>query len=262
MLFYELEGIETMLDGTNDLIGDMCNAASADVMTHAAALSYEQFLSRSSELSSVEAFPILRARMAQVGTALLKVVYRGYSASAQLQEMHDEAITRRTRIRLESDQAREEQEKCSMQLRCRQERSQQELALEAAEMRHRLEMSAAQKAQERELLDAEQAQELRFKRADNDEQLRREGEAAEVSIALRKADREQEVARFEAMQRLGVDLTQYLTALASSKPDAYLRIDGAGGAEGGGAQSFVPNVHIDLPSTRGGRLREGRLPQH
>ena len=30
MLFYELQSIETMLDSTNDMIGDFINAASAD----------------------------------------------------------------------------------------------------------------------------------------------------------------------------------------------------------------------------------------
>ena len=35
MIFYELHSIETMLDQTNDLIGDIVNAVSADVMTFA-----------------------------------------------------------------------------------------------------------------------------------------------------------------------------------------------------------------------------------
>jgi hypothetical protein len=263
MLFYELVDIETMLDATTDLVADICNAASADVMTHAAGLSYEQFLVRSSELSSVEAFPILRARMAQVGNSLLKVVYRGYSASAQLQEMHDEAITRRTRIRLEADQAREEQEKLAMELRCRQERSRQELELEAAQTKHRLSIEAMQAQQEREQRDAENAQALRYEqerrqaslaetKAAHDEEVR----LAREQLALRSQEREhgvaREVERYEAMQRLGVDLTQYLTAQASSKPDAHLRIDGPpqGSGAGAGGAAFVPNVHLSLPAGR------------
>ncbi|KAJ1618779.1 hypothetical protein T492DRAFT_439388 [Pavlovales sp. CCMP2436] len=126
MLFYELKQLETMLDSTNDMIGDMCNATSADVIQFASSHTYEQFLQRTSELSALDSFPILRSRVGQVGAELLKVVYRGYSATPQLQEMHDEAIIRRTQIRLDSDQAREEQEKRAMELRCRQERSVQE----------------------------------------------------------------------------------------------------------------------------------------
>lgn len=255
MIFYELRSIETMLDSTNDLIGDICSAASADVMTHASGVSYEQFLQRTSELSSLDTFPILSLRMKQAGTELLKVVYRGYSASAQLQEMHDEAITRRTRIRLESDQAREEQEKRAMELRCRQERSAQEIQLAEAETRHKLAVLAMQKEQERAILDAEHAQRLRMeqerrqieltsRKAEHEEEVRHARAIADMKLAVLSTEKEQEVAKLEAMARLGVDLTQYLTALASAKPDTHLRIDSAGG---NGAQPYVPNVHLSLP---------------
>merc|ERR1719230_1713873 len=126
MLFYELQAIGTMLDSTNDMIGDFVNAASADVMTFASRLTYETFLQETAELSKASNFPILQSRMQQTGNSLLKVVYRGYGASAQLQEMHNQAISRRTKLRLEADAAREEQEKRAMQLRCRQDRSAQE----------------------------------------------------------------------------------------------------------------------------------------
>merc|ERR1711988_435307 len=124
MLFYELKSIETMLDSTNDLIGDMINSTSADVTTFASKLTYELFLQQTNELSDVVNFPILSSRMQQTGCFLLKVVYRCYSASQALQEMHDQAISRRTKLRLEGDAAREEQEKRAMELRCRQERAQ------------------------------------------------------------------------------------------------------------------------------------------
>merc|ERR1719359_2327680 len=149
MLFFELKSIETMLDSTNDMIGDFVNAASADVMTFASRLSYEQFLSETVELSRVANFPILSARMEQTGVRLLKVVYRGYSAAPALQLMHDEAISRRTKLRLEADSAREEQEKRSMELRCRRDRSAQEQELEAAAAKHKLEVLSLQKGQER-----------------------------------------------------------------------------------------------------------------
>merc|ERR1719393_1003590 len=147
MLFYELKSIETMLDSTNDLIGDLVNAASADVMTFASRLSYEQFLQETVELSRVANFPILTSRMEQTGVRLLKVVYRGYSAAPALQQMHDDAISRRTKLRLEADAAREEQEKRTMELRCRRDRSVQEQELETASAKHKCEVITMQKAQ-------------------------------------------------------------------------------------------------------------------
>merc|ERR1719281_2417529 len=145
MLFYELQSIETMLDSTNDLIGDLVNAASADVMTFASRLTYETFLQETAELSRVANFPILSSRMEQTGTSLLKVVYRGYNASQQLQDMHDQAISRRTKLRLEADAAREEQERKATELRCRKERAGQEQELEAEAARHKLEVARLQK---------------------------------------------------------------------------------------------------------------------
>merc|ERR550514_264387 len=158
MLFYELQSIETMLDSTNDLIGDFVNAASADVMTFASRLTYETFLQETAELSRVANFPILASRMEQTGTALLKVVYRGYGAAAALQEMHDTAIARRTKLRLEADAAREEQEKRAMELRCRRDRSAQEQELEEVAARHKLQVLALQKEHERKRADEEHAQ--------------------------------------------------------------------------------------------------------
>jgi len=251
MLFYELAHIETMLDATNDLIGDMCNATSADVITFAAGLSYELLLQQSSQLSLTDSYPILRARMEQVGCKLLKVVYRGYSASAQLQDMHDEAVTRRTRMRLEADQAREEQDKRAMELRCRQERSKQELELKEAEERHKLALAALKSQQEREASEAEHATQLKCESQRKQAELEHlRAEHEEHARAAREHAAVEEV-RFAALQKMGVDLTAYLTALASSKPDTHVRIDGGAGADGGAlalpGAGVVPNIHFSAP---------------
>merc|ERR1719487_1648325 len=92
------------------------------------------------QLSDLSAFPILAGRMRQTGFSLLKIVYRGYSASDKLQSMHDEAIAKRTKLKLEADTRSMEQAQQSMELQCKQERSRQEMDLEAAERRHKNEM--------------------------------------------------------------------------------------------------------------------------
>merc|ERR1719159_846280 len=251
MLFYELKSIEKMLDSTNDLIGDLVNAATADVMTFASRLTYETFLQETVELSRVANFPILASRMEQTGNALLKVVYRGYGAAEALQQMHDQAIARRTKLRLEADAAREEQEKRAMELRCRRERSVQEQELEQAAARHKLEVLALQKEQERRIADEEHAQKLRYaqeraamelsdERARHDEMLRREKESAELQAKQLATEREGEVKKCEALRELGVDLTQYLCAQAAIRPDQHLKIEHATGAA-------PPAVHVELP---------------
>ena len=92
--------------------------------------------------------------MEQNGTELHKVVYRGLAATAQLQEMHNDAIIKRTKLRLQTDTAKEEQEKMDLELRCRQERSERERQIEEAKTRHSMELLALRKEQERKEQDA------------------------------------------------------------------------------------------------------------
>jgi len=257
MIFYELKAIEKMLDSTNDMIGDFINAASADVMTFASRLTYETFLQETNKLSEIAHYPILSQRMDQTGNELLKVVYRGYSASAQLQEMHDQAISRRTKLRLEADAAREEQEKQTMQLRCRQERSVQEQQLQEAEQRHKLNLQRLQREQERSLEEEnhkrqlqnhkDQAEmELAAERARHDELTRRETEAADLRAKQVASLIAEEQKKYVGLKELGVDLTQYLCAQAEARPDQHLKID----------TGATPHLHLELPRTVAGGGRK------
>jgi hypothetical protein len=103
MLFFELKDIETMLDATNDPIGDFINAASADVIAFCATLNYETFLNETHKLNMLDTFSQLTSRATQVGYNITKVVFRGFQAGDKLQAMHDGAIQERTRLRLKEE---------------------------------------------------------------------------------------------------------------------------------------------------------------
>ena len=210
--------------------------------------------------------------------------------------MHDEAISRRTKLRLEADAAREEQEKRTMELRCRRERSVrtwrdrarrllrrgvcplvhsrshmdavcgalpeqvQEQELESTATKHKISVQSLQREQDRKQKDEEQAQQLRYAQENSqmelqmeverhNELLRREKEVNALKIQHLTAERESEVKKYEALQAMGVDLTAYLCALNSTRPDQHLRIDGAS----------APTVHIDLPKAAG---MGGNGPKH
>merc|ERR1719487_2186288 len=107
-------------------------------MTFGSQNTYESLLQRTGALSELDAFPILQGRMKQTGFQLLKIVYRGYSTSQQLQAMHDEAIAKRTKLKLQADTRQMEQAQQSMELQCKQERAQQEMAVSEAEVRHEM----------------------------------------------------------------------------------------------------------------------------
>lgn len=216
MLFYELKHIDQMLESTNDPIGDFINAAAADVMTFGSANTYESLLQRTGALSELDTFPILASRMKQTGFQLLKIVYRGYSTSQQLQAMHDEAIAKRTKLKLQADTRQMEQAQQAMELQCRQERSQQEMAVAEAEVRHKMELLELEQAQTRKDADADHAQELRH-----------EQEGQTVTHAAQKERNEEEMRRLGLLKQMGVDLNKFMCIAAQSKPDTHLRIDGA-----------------------------------
>jgi len=248
MIFYELCSIEQMLDSTNDMIGDFVNATAADVLTFASRLNYETLLTETSEFSHVENFPILSSRMEQVGVRLNKVVYRGYSASAALQEMHDQAIARRTKLRLEADAAKEEQEKRAMELRCRSERADQERELEQATARHKLAVAAMEHEQEVRMRDEEFRATIENERTRHAEESKRHREMLQLQTAQQDAAREAEQKKYESLKALGVDLTQYLVALAAARPHSHVKID----------SNTTPSLHLELPT--GSMERRGKQP--
>jgi len=216
MVFYELVSIEKMLEASTDPIGDFINALSADVMTFGASNTYESLLQRTSSLGDVDTFRTVQDRMREVGFRLLKVVYRGYSTSTQLQAMHDDAIAKRTKLRLQSDTAEVEQAEQAMQLRCRQERSHQEQELSLRQVDHEMSLLSLKAEQERKVKDAE-----------HEQRLRHVVEEAEAAVKAQGMKHDEELRRYEALKEMGVDLTKYMCTVGDRLPDQHIRIDSA-----------------------------------
>ena len=142
MIFFELVNVETMLNNTHDPIADFVsripshslppfeyavlqiNAICADVIAFASVRKYETFLENANQLNQLDAYPQLLARSETVGYRINKVVFRGYQASEKLQLMNDNAIERRTKLRLEDESERQLQLLEDMKLEKRFDRSQ------------------------------------------------------------------------------------------------------------------------------------------
>jgi len=238
MIFYELKHVESMLDATNDPIGDFINATSADVMTFGAANTYESLLLHTTQLSDLSTFPILSSRMQQTGFELLKCVYRGYSASEALQSMHDQAIAKRTKLKLEADTRAMEHQQAAADLQCKQQRSAAEMMLEASERKHR-----------NELLDLTSAQERAARDADHAQTIRHESEKVKAALEAERARNDEALRFHETLKGLGVELTQYLCVKEQRQPDHHIKLDG--GVAGAGA-----NLHFDVGSA-GSRSASG-----
>merc|ERR1719408_842625 len=122
--------------------------------------------------------------MNAIGYSLLKIVYRGYSTSAKLQAMHDEAAAKRTSLRLQSATAQVEQAEQAMQLQCASERAEGENALASSAARHKL-----------ELLRLEGEERRRERDADHEQGMRHERENAQARLSLLVAEHDEELRR-------------------------------------------------------------------
>mmetsp|Transcript_30183 Transcript_30183/g.78230 ORF Transcript_30183/g.78230 Transcript_30183/m.78230 type:complete len:468 (+) Transcript_30183:74-1477(+) len=231
MLFYELKDIETMLNMSNDPIGDFIAATSADVMTFGAANTYEALVQRTALLSDVDTFTILKSRAAACGFELLKMVYRGHETSKALQSVHEESVAKRTKCKLSTDTRQMEQAQHSYELQCKQDRSRAEMALAEAELRHKLELMELEAAHQRKAADDDHTQKLRHEAA-----------REEATLASLRARNDEGLRRDAALKEMGVDMTQYLCALNEMKPDhtTHIKLDKA---------AMAPTLHLDLPNS-------------
>ncbi|CAF0789104.1 unnamed protein product [Adineta ricciae] len=201
MIFFELMNVETMLNNTRDPIADFINAICADVIAFASVRKYETFLENANQLNQLETYPQLLARAETVGYRINKVVFRGYQATEKLQLMNDNAIEKRTKLRLEDEAERQLQILEDLKLEKRFERSQKERKMQLEQMLHKLDMDKQQHAGR-----------LQAKEAEN--QLEHEHQ---------QLLHESEIKFYEKLRELGTDITQVMVA-QQRNPDKLIQI--------------------------------------
>ncbi|MFC1610650.1 hypothetical protein ACFL6C_06815 [Myxococcota bacterium] len=226
MIFFELIDIEKMLDTTHDPIGDFVNAAASDVVDLIGRHDFESFKRNTDQLNELATYKQLDGRAEQCGYRINKVVYRGYGLPASLQEMHDQAIESRTRLQLERATETQAQELEDYKLdrhlaradKQREERNADldtEIQLNRKRRKQELEAARAEREFARTQLSADTELDQQITQTKND--------------ALRK--------HFAALEKLGVDLTRYLTQ-ARADQVIELRSDG------------TEATHLHLPGTQ------------
>lgn len=197
MIFFELRDIGTMLNETHDPVADFINAATADVIRFAAGLTFEELKTNAGALNELGTYGALTNRAERIGYTVSKVVYRGYSASAKLQAMHDNAIETRTKLRLDSENEAQAQDLADLKLGREGARARQMQEMETAQAEHRL-----------ALAERRHAQRVAHRRARG------------------LARQEERQALFAEMARHGVDLTRYLVA-RHERVDRVIRMEGS-----------------------------------
>ena len=221
MIFFELSDIEQMLESSHDPVGDFVNAATSDVIDWVGRYDFDGFKRNTGQLNDIDTYAQLKARAAQCGYKLHKVVYRGYGATEALQRMHDEAIESRTRLMLERATEQQSQELEDAKLERQHARAQASRADEAAAVTHQI--ALAHRQQEAELEDAAIRRAFERTERERDEAERR---------AAREAKQIVERNHLEGLSALGVDLTKLLT---SGSADRVIEVRGGG----------TPHLHVD-----------------
>ncbi len=219
MVFFELVDIEKMLDRTHDPIADFINALSADIIDFAADRSFEEFKEATGSLNELTQYENLVGRSERIGYRINKVVYRGYVASDKLQMMHDDAIERRTALKLEAETERQAQELADLKLEREAHRDAQRQAMVRKQTEH-----------EELLVQVKHDGELERRASEHRQHVEHQREDQAVAVERIRNENETRLAFLRQMQGLQVDLTRYLVA-QYQHPDRLIRVDGGPGPQ-------------------------------
>lgn len=219
MVFFELVDIEKMLDQTHDPIADFVNALSADIIDFAADRTFEQFKEATGSLNELPQHENLVGRSERIGYRINKVVYRGYVASEKLQLMHDDAIERRTALKLEAETERQAQELADLKLEREAERDAQRQAMARKQTEH-----------EESLVQLKHDGELQRRESDHQQHVEHQREDQAVTVEQLRSENDARLAFLQQMQGMQVDLTRYLVAQYQN-PDRLIRVDGGPGPQ-------------------------------
>ena len=85
MILLQISSSEFVFHDSIRITCDPYSGATADMISFASQMTYEEFLNQSHQLSKIESYPQLTTRAEKIGFQISKVVYRGYQASSALQ---------------------------------------------------------------------------------------------------------------------------------------------------------------------------------
>lgn len=199
MIFYELREVTIMLKQTADPIADIINAISSDAITFLAKVTYEEFVEVASSLNNLDSFPNLVSRAKRMGFQINKVIYRGFKADDQLQNIHDQAVSNRNNLKLNLEKEVNTQKQEEFQLQAEKQKLELEKKVEVEQLKNTFEIEKQQLALKLDLA-----------KRSLTEDLRQERETHDASINNEWADYEQKLAHYKMLKSMGVDLTEYL----------------------------------------------------
>jgi hypothetical protein len=85
--------------------------------------SYEEFMDRSSKLNGLDQYNQLIQLSKRIGFEVTKVVFRGYHTSNQLQRLHEQAVEKRTALKVKMEAEQQTQDLTDSKLLNEQQRN-------------------------------------------------------------------------------------------------------------------------------------------
>eukprot|EP00812_Abedinium_dasypus_P010042 NODE_3688_length_755_cov_307.172857.p3 GENE.NODE_3688_length_755_cov_307.172857~~NODE_3688_length_755_cov_307.172857.p3 ORF type:complete len:206 (+),score=76.13 NODE_3688_length_755_cov_307.172857:3-620(+) len=172
----------------------------------------------------LETFPQLKARIAACGYRLIKVAYRGYDAGRALQDMHNNAIEKRTGLQLEQEAEEQKQGLEDMrQLRVSQrvvkeQENERQLAEHVEALKRKQVEDDVERGRLRFRASVEQEDEAhRAVLARSAEAAAAEADTARIALAIeverKRGLDELRLAELQALhEKTGIDITKYVVA--------------------------------------------------
>lgn len=244
MVFLRLADVERMLDATHDPISEFVNALSADVIDFAGGRTFDQFKADLEALNTLAVYPNLRGRAEAIGFDIAKVVFRGYLGSDKLQEMHDEAIQKRTELRLQKETQEQEQDLRDFQIERNSARAERLADYRLKRAQERQAMERESKEHQEAMLDVEAEANMKRDRLAHVWSLAKEDENHQQRLRLEKERNRSNEAHYQALGSLGVDLSRYLSVVARGRAHRLIAVE-ASGSGGGGAAPTQLHIHSE-----------------
>jgi hypothetical protein len=227
MIFFELKDINTMLDRTHDPIADFTNSATADIIDFVGSHTFENFKLNIDKLNNLEIYKNLVERAAGIGFEVHKVVFRGYSASPTLQEMHNHAIEKRTQLILEEETEKQAQNLSDFTLTRELERNRQKKDMEENETMRRLKLERLQSEEKLRQHTQQEKTQLEHTKKEN-----------ELNLKFNEETFKQKLHYLNQLKDLGVDVTKVLVAQEQGSPNKWIKV------ESSDSLHKVPNIHV------------------
>nr|KAG5695603.1 hypothetical protein BaRGS_032243 [Batillaria attramentaria] len=130
----------------------------------------------------MDTYPHLKQRMERIGVRVDKVVYRGYHASDQMQEMQNSAIESRTRLRLQGEMEEMQQNLTNLKLNKEEARAGLKKQMEAGRWQHKQRTEQMKQQHDLEQQQLQHTQRLELRSLDTAARLKREKEEDERKL--------------------------------------------------------------------------------